>query len=93
MLMTSYVAMVSYLVRYKNRLWYIQCIDDEIRITCKAYYIRYYSYRDGSLCEYEMPTEEYHQHAERFHKNEALMRRRGIKSVKGFIKVVLSLNN
>lgn len=89
----AYVSMVSYLVRYKNRLWYIQGIDNEIRITCKAYYFKYFSYHDGAICEYEMPTDEYRELAEQYKKNEELMKRRGIKSVKGFIKVVLSLNN
>ena len=90
---TADVTMIGYLVKYKDRLWYIQCIDDAYCVKCKSYYFRYFSYREGAICEYEMPIAEYRELAEQYKKNEELMKRRGIKSVKGFIKTVLALNN
>lgn len=57
------------------------------------YTFKYYSYRDGAVCEYKMPSDEYEELAKKYHEHEDLMKRQGIKSVEEYIKTVLALNN
>ena len=57
------------------------------------YEFKYFSYRDGAMCLYKMPQDEFERFEKHYEEIKDICEHNGIHSLEGYIKAVLSLNN
>lgn len=57
------------------------------------YEFKYFSYRDGAMCLYKMPQDEFEEFEKAYREIKDVCARQGIKSLQGYIQAVLALNN
>lgn len=56
------------------------------------YEFKYFSYKEGALCLYKMPQDEFEEFKEDYEKIKDVCTRRGIKTLQEYICAVLSFN-
>ena len=67
--------------------------NDLVNMGESWYEFKYFSYRDGAMCLYKMPQDEFEEFEKAYEKIKGVCAHQGIKSLQGYIQAVLALNN